>query len=116
MIPFACQTLQNAASHGQIIQLSMDQTDIGDRFAILAISGSKGDRALPLTWTVEKGAANIGWQGQKILLVWQLAWLPEGTQVILSADRFYPKTSLFEWLKKHGWQYRLRLKTNYMAD
>ncbi len=45
-----------------------------------------------------------------------LAWLPSVSQVMLSADRFYPSESLFEWLKKHGWQYRLRLKSNYLAD
>lgn len=35
---------------------------------------------------------------------------------MLSADRFYPSENLLEWLKGHDWQYRLRLKSNYLAD
>lgn len=27
-------------------------------------------------------------------------------------DRFYPVAELFEWLHRHGWHYRLRLKSN----
>ena len=32
------------------------------------------------------------------------------------ADRFYPAAELFEWLHRHGWHYRLRLKSNIGVD
>ena len=67
-------------------------------------------------WRAEKGAANIGFEGQKVVLEQMLAWLPDGVRVLLSADRFYPSAALFEWLQAHGWSYRLRLKGNVLAE
>jgi len=95
----------------------MDQTDLGNRFAILMISLGVGDRALPLAWTVEAGPANLGFEAQKVLLERVQAWLPAGAEVLLSADRFYPSVELFTWLHAQpGWHYRLRLKGNLKVD
>lgn len=116
MEPFACERLRQGGASGQTILLSMDQTDIGDRFAILVISVRVGDRALPIAWPVEAGAANIGFAGQKVLLERVMKWLPEGSPVMLLADRFYPSEPLFRWLTDHQWQYRLRLKGNLLVD
>lgn len=113
---FARSELNSAASHTQVVELSMDQTDIGNRFAILMVSVRSGDRALPLCWLVEAGAANIGFEGQRSVLERVRNWLPEGAQVMLSADRFYPSAKLLEWLQNVGWHYRLRLKGNIVAD
>jgi hypothetical protein len=66
--PLSRQALQQASADGQTILLSMDQTDLGNRFAILMLSVGVGDRSLPLAWLVEGGAANIGWNGQQMLL------------------------------------------------
>jgi hypothetical protein len=112
MAPCAKRVLEEAAAHGQTILLSMDQTDLGERFAVLAISVRVGDRALPLAWKVESREASLGVEGQRILLERLLAWLPAGAAVMLRADRFYPSQGLFHWLREHGWQYRLRLKGN----
>jgi len=116
MAPLARQVLEEAAAHGQTILLSMDQTDLGERFAVLVISVRVGDRALPLVWKAESGEANIGFEGQRILLERLLAWLPAGASVMLLADRCYPSQALFHWLREHGWQYRLRLKGNLSVD
>jgi hypothetical protein len=75
-----------------------------------------GDRTIPLVWLTEEGAANIGFDKQKVLLDCVLAWLPDGAKVMLLADRFYPSIGLFEWLKVQAWHYRLRLKGNLPAD
>src|SRR5512134_3755410 len=58
--PFARTVLEEAVHNGQTIRLSLDQTDLGDRFAILMLAVQVGDRSLPLAWQVEAGAANIG--------------------------------------------------------
>ena len=116
LAPFACSALLSAVANGQVIELSMDQTDLGDRFAILMVSVRTGDRALPLCWHVEAGPANIGFDGQQPLLEQVKAWLPEGAAVMLSADRFYPSTRLLTWLQAQGWSYRVRLKGNLLAD
>src|SRR5512134_1527928 len=114
--PFARTVLREAACNGQTILLSLDQTDLGDRFAILMLAVQVGDRSLPLAWKVEVGAANIGFAGQQGLLERVRAWLPTGAAVLLLGDRFYPSADLFAWLQRCGWQYRLRLKGNLTVD
>ncbi|SMF97064.1 hypothetical protein SAMN02949497_4481 [Methylomagnum ishizawai] len=116
MEPFARAELAKAARNGQTILLSMDQTDLGERMAVLMVSVRVGDRALPLAWLAEEGSANIGFEGQRRVLERVLAWLPLGANVMLSADRFYPSAALFGWLGAQGWGYRLRLKRNVLAD
>lgn len=116
MAPFAQQQLCEAAAHAQTIVLSMDQTDLGDRFAILMLSVRVGDRALPLVWTVQEGAANLGFEAQRTLLEIVAAWLPCAAPVLLAADRFYPSAALLEWLQRQRWGYRLRLKGNHVVD
>lgn len=115
--PWASQALAATGQHGETIILSMDQTDLGDRFAILMISLGVGDRALPLAWTVEAGPANLGFEAQQVLLERVRAWLPAEAEVLLSADRFYSSVELFIWLHAQpGWHYRLRLKGNLNVD
>jgi hypothetical protein len=114
--PFAQETLTFASQHSQVILLSMDQTELGNRMAVLMITARVGDRSLPLTWLVEEGAANIGFTQQKIWLERVLAWLPAQAKVMLLADRFYPSVALFDWLTTHQWQYRLRLKGNLTVE
>jgi|APFre7841882724_1041349.scaffolds.fasta_scaffold72257_1 hypothetical protein len=115
--PWARQALAAACQHGETILLSMDQTDLGNRFAILMISLGVGHRALPLAWAVEAGPANLGFTTQQALLERVRAWLPAGAEVLLCADRFYPSVDLFQWLAAQpGWHYRLRLKGNLNVD
>ncbi len=114
--PFARQELLEAGKSGQTILLSMDQTDVGDSMALLMIGLRIGDRALPLAWCAATGAANIGFEQQEKLLELVLSWLPVDAKVMLLADRFYPSSQLFEWLQRHHWQYRLRLKGNLCVD
>jgi hypothetical protein len=116
MEPYARHRLGEAAANGQTIVLSMDQTDLGDRFAILMVSVRVGDRALPLLWSVEAGAANLGFEAQRALLESIAGWLPRQAAVLLAADRFYPSAPLLEWLQARGWGYRLRLKGNHVVD
>lgn len=116
MEPLARQELANAARNGQTVLLSLDQTDLGERMAVLMVSVRVGDRALPLTWLVEEGPANIGFTGQRTVLDRVRGWLPEGAEVMLLAGRFYSSMALYEWLHVHGWHYRLRLKVNLLAD
>src|SRR5512143_370026 len=114
--PFARTVLREAARNGQMVILSLNQTDLGDRFAVLMLAVQVGDRSLPLAWQVEAGAANFGFAGQQILLERVRAWLPTGAAVLLLGDRFYPSAELFAWVQRYGWRYRLRLKGNLTVD
>jgi len=53
--PFARTALEEAARHGQTVMLTMDQTDLGDRFAVLMVALQVGDRSLPLAWRWRRG-------------------------------------------------------------
>ena len=114
--PFARTVLEEAARNGQTVILSLDQTDLGNRFAVLMVALQVGGRSLPLAWQVEAGAANIGFAGQQVLLEQVRAWLPPDAAVLLLGDRFYPAAELLAWLQQHTWQYRLRLKGNLTVD
>jgi hypothetical protein len=114
--PFARTVLEEAARHGQTIILSREQTDRGNRFAVLMLAVQVGDRLLPLAWGVEAGAAHIGFTGQPVLLERVRAWLPPDAAVWLLGDRFYPSAELFTWLPPHGGPYRRRLKGNLRVD
>jgi hypothetical protein len=115
--PWARQALAAACQHGETIILSLDQTDLGNRFAILMISLGVGHRALPLAWAVEAGPANLGFAAQKALLERVRAWLPAGVEVLFLGDRFYPSVDLFTGLHAQpSWHYRLRLKGNLKVD
>ena len=108
--PWARHVLTDASRNGQTVVLSLDQTDLGNRFAVLMLGVVVGDRALPLAWVVEAGPANLGFDHPHTLLERVRDWLPAGTDVLLLADRFYPSVELFAWLHARGWHYRLRLK------
>jgi len=70
-----------------------------------------------VAWTVEAGPANLGFEAPKVLLERVRAWLPDGAEVLLSADRFYPSVALLPWLHTQpGWHYRLRWKGNLSVD
>ena len=114
--PFARTVLEAAARNGQTVMLSLDQTDLGDRFAVLRLAVQVGDRSLPVAWQGEAGAANIGCAGQPVLLDRVRAGLPPGATVLLLGDRFYPSAELFAWLQWYGGQYRLRLTGNLTVD
>ena len=114
--PFARTVLEEAARNGQTVILSLDQTDLGDRFAVLMLAVQVGDRSLPLAWQVEAGAANSGFAGQQVLLERVRAWLPTGAAVVVLGDRFYPSAELFAWVHRYGWRYRRRLKGNLTVD
>jgi hypothetical protein len=114
--PFAQEALKQAGQNRQIILLSLDQTDLDDRMAVLMLTVRLGDRSLPLAWLVEAGAANIAFPQQKILLDKVREWIPADATVMLLADRFSPSVGLFQWLKTQDWHYRLRLKGSLVVD
>lgn len=114
--PWGCQALSLASRYGQRLLLSLDQTDLGNRFAVLMLGLIVGDRALPLTWHMEAGPANMDFAGQKVLLERIRDEFPTGVEVALLADHFYPSIDLLAWLQAQGWHYRLRVKRNLNVD
>ncbi len=114
--PWAHQIQAEARWNGQTVVLSLDQTDLGDRFAAWMLGLVLGDRAVPLAWALEADPANLGFDHQKTLLERVRNWLPEDAKVLVLADRFYPSVELFAWLQRRVAPDRLRLKGNLTVD
>jgi len=95
---------------GKTVILMMDQSKISDGFECLMVSMRVGERAIPVAWRVKATEGAIGFDVQKPLLDATFAMMPEGVNILLSADRFYGTAALIGWCQKHGWHYRIRLK------
>jgi hypothetical protein len=102
-----------AASDAQgVAVLALDQRSLGDGRECLMLSLRMGKRALPLLWEVVHTKGAIGWDVQERLLQRFTAIMPIGQKLLLTADRFYGTSTLVQFCKNWGWQYRIRLKGN----
>lgn len=115
MAPFAREVLARAAASGRV-ELILDQSKLSDRHQVLMLALRFGERALPLAWRVEGTAGPMGWSRQEPLLDLVAAWLPEGAEVVLLADRFYGTAELIAACAARRWDYRLRLKGGLRAS
>ncbi len=106
------QVVNKLSSNGQTVVLMMDQSKISQGFECLMVSLRMGNRAIPVAWRVVQTRGAIGFDVQESLLEAVLAMLPPGTDLLLSADRFYGTSALVAWCQGRGWQYRVRLKGN----
>lgn len=109
---FIPELIEMSGSNGQTVVLMMDQSKVSDGFECLMVSLRVGERAIPVSWRVVATSGAIGFDIQEELLNDTLAMVPEGIAILLAADRFYGTSSLINWCKKQGWQYRIRLKSN----
>ena len=100
------------SSQGCTIILMLDQSKISDGFECLMLSMRTGERAIPVAWKVIETKGGIGFDVQETLLESAFKMLPEGCDVLLAGDRFYGTSALIEWCQRHGWHYRIRLKSN----
>ena len=81
--PWARQALEEASPHGQTVILSLDQTGLGDRFAVWMLGVVMSGRALPLAGAVEAGPANLGFTYQEAVLDRVRGGRPAGAEVLL---------------------------------
>ncbi len=109
---FVPEILDGSGSNGKVAILMLDQSKIANEFECLMVSLRIGERAIPIAWKVVKTKGEIGFDIQRELLDEVASLVPEGTQILLAADRFYGTASLVKWCKNHKWQYRVRLKGN----
>ncbi len=112
MACFVGELIGKACRDEKTAVLMLNQSKIGDGFECLMVSLRLGERALPLVWRVMQTHGNIGFAEQKALLDALRVMVPEGCDVMLTADRFYGTAVLIGWCQKAAWGYRIRLKGN----
>jgi hypothetical protein len=86
------------------------------KYCIIRISVVYRGRAVPLVWKVlEHASSAVAFDAYKDLLnkAAQLL-MPFGCQVVFLADRGFADTDLMAHLTKLGWQWRIRLKGNFL--
>lgn len=110
--PYALEVIERLSARGETIILQMDQSHINNVNEVLMLSVRLRKRALPVAWRTKSTQGNIGIGVQKELLDSVKAWMPQGTSILLAADRFYGTAQLIDWCQKAGWSYRIRMKGN----
>jgi hypothetical protein len=106
------EIVEMSGSNDKTVILMIDQSKIRDGFECLMVSLRVADRAIPVAWKVVNTKGAIGFEIQKSLLDNVVKMLPKDVQILLSGDRFYGTSSLVNWCKERGWQYRIRLKAD----
>jgi hypothetical protein len=112
MAGFMPEILLSAGSGDRTVVLMLDQSKVASEFECLMVSLRVGERAIPVAWKVVETEGAIGFDVQKPLLETVAAMIPKGIKILLAGDRFYGTAALIGWCKKHGWDYRIRLKSN----
>jgi len=78
------------------------------------VSMRVGERAIPILWQVVATKGAIEFDVQEALLDTVSQMVPDDVRVLLAADRFYGTSALIKWCQIQGWNYRIRLKGNYI--
>ncbi len=112
MIDWNRELMELLSRQGQTIVLMLDQSKMSDGFEVLMVSIRVKERALPVLWKVVATQGEIGFDVQEPLLRAVAGMIPEGTKVILMADRFYGTPALVDLCKALCFGYRVRLKCN----
>jgi len=111
--PLIRQALSGWGQH--TLYLSLDTSMLWEKYCIVRISIVYRGRAIPLVWKVlEHPSSTVAFEMYKDLLnrAAQLL-LPFDCQVVFLADRGFADTNLMAHLNGLGWQWRIRLKSNF---
>ncbi len=108
--------LLKLSKHQERLFFMIDQSKINDDLELLMISVRVNKRALPIFWMYKETNGAIGFKEQKDILETVKSWLPKEINVLLAGDRFYGSKNLIEWCQNNNWQYRLRLKGNFVIN
>ncbi len=81
---FIPELIELIHANGQIIVLSMDQSQINKEFECLMVSLRIGERAIPVAWRVIKTQGEIGFTIQKQLLEAVFANIPSYAKIIFN--------------------------------
>lgn len=100
----------------QTLYLALDTSMLWGKYCIIRISIVYRGRAVPLVWKVlEHASSAVAFDAYKDLLNKAAQLLvPFQCQVVFLADRGFADTDLMAHLTKLGWQWRIRLKGNFV--
>jgi len=92
------------------IALALDATSLSNRFYVLAVSVLYRGCAIPVAWTILQAEKKHAWRKEWLRLLRQVRCdLPQGTCVIVLADRGLYARWLFRRIVRLGWHPLLRI-------
>ena len=99
---------------GKRLFVALDTSMLWDTYCIVRLSVISRGRAVPVVWYVlEHGSAAVAYPVYKALLDEAAKLLPRSCQVVFLADRGFADTQLMGHLKRLGWHFRIRIKSNF---
>ena len=100
-----------------MLYLALDTSMLWNKYCIIRISVVYRGRAVPLVWTVlEHPSSTVAFEVYKNLLTKAAQLLRSfPCQVIFLADRGFADMGLMTHATKLGWQWRIRLKSNFLV-
>jgi hypothetical protein len=100
-----------------VLYLALDTSMLWNKYCIIRISVVYRGRAVPLVWTVvEHASSAVSFEMYKNLLnKAAVLLLPFDCQVVFLADRGFADTELMTHATKLGWEWRIRLKGNFLV-
>jgi len=92
----------------------LDTSMLWDTYCMVRLSVIYRGRAVPLVWYVlEHGSATVAYEDYKALLDKANTLVPFACKVVFLADRGFADTELMRHLKRLGWHFRIRIKSNF---
>lgn len=95
----------------QRLQLALDTSQLWHEFCVVRVALLYRGRAIPLAWQVlAHPSCSVAYAVYAPLLEQVAAMLPQGAQVVLTADRGFVAQELRQHCKRLGWHWRVRVK------
>lgn len=99
---------------GKQLSVALDTSMLWDTYCIVRLSVIYRGRAVPVVWYVlEHGSAAVASTVYQALLDEAAKLLPRSCKGVFLADRGFADTQLMGHLKRLGWHFRMRIKSNF---
>jgi hypothetical protein len=99
---------------GKRVYVALDTSMLWNTYCMIRLSVIYRGRAVPLTWKViEHGSAAVSFETYQELLEEAKKRIPFACKVVFLADRGFADTQLMAHLRKMGWHFRIRIKSNF---
>jgi Transposase DDE domain len=99
---------------GKRLYVALDTSMLWNTYCMIRLCVIYRGRAIPLTWkVVEHSSAAVSFEMYRDLLEEAKRHRPFACKVVLLADRGFADTQLMAHLRKMGWHFRIRIKSNF---
>ena len=99
------------------LYLVLDTSRLFGDYCLIRISVVFRGRAVPVVWKViEHKSSTVAYEVYKELLDNAVKLVPTEVSVVFLADRGFADTRLMEHVKRLGWHFRIRIKSNFLVN